>query len=173
MEWDDIGTDPVDVTGDATGWGLSLSSNIKAGPKNILRLQLVHGEGIENYMNDAPADLGVQFDPADTLQPIDGKPLPLTGVVAFLDHTWSPKYSSSFGYSQILIENSNGQTSDAFHLGQYALANLLYSPVSNVMMGVETGWIKRENNSDGFSSENWHVQVSFKYSFSTMLGGGQ
>jgi len=173
MEWDDIGTDPVDVTGDATGWGLSLSSNIKAGPKNTLRLQLVHGEGVENYMNDAPADLGVQFDPADTLQPIDGKPLPLTGVVAFLDHNWSDKYSSSFGYSQIVIENSNGQSPDAFHLGQYALANLLYTPVPKVMMGIETGWIKRENNTDGFSTENWHVQVSFKYSFSTMLGGGQ
>jgi len=171
MEWDDLATDSL--SGDATGWGLSLSSNIKAGPKNTLRLQLVHGEGIENYMNDAPADLGVQFDPADTLQPIDGKPLPLTGAVAFLDHNWSDKYSSSFGYSQIVIENSNGQTPDAFHLGQYALANLLYTPVPKVMMGIETGWIKRENKSDGFSSENWHVQVSFKYSFSTMLGGGR
>jgi hypothetical protein len=173
MEWDDIGTDPVDVSGDATGWGLSLSSNLKAGPKNVLRLQLVHGEGVENYMNDAPADLGVQFDPADTLQPIDGKPLPMTGVVAFLDHTWSDKYSTSLGYSQLIIENSNGQSPDAFRLGQYALANILYTPVPKVMMGLETGWIKRENNSDGFSSENWHVQVSFKYSFSTMLGGGQ
>ena len=173
MEWDDNGTSFPNVSGDATGWGLSLSSNIKAGAKNTLRLQLVHGEGIENYMNDAPADLGVEFDPADSLQPIDGKPLPMTGTVAFLDHNWNDKYSTSIGYSQIVIENSNGQSDDAFHLGQYALANLLYTPVSNVMMGVETGWMKRENNADGFSSENWHVQLSFKYSFSTMLGGGQ
>jgi hypothetical protein len=173
MEWIDNGTTPPDVSGDAMGWGFNLSSNIKAGPKNTLRLQFVHGEGIENYMNDAPADLGIDFEPADSLQPIDGKPLPVTGAVAFLDHTWSPKYCSSFGYSQEVIENSNGQTPDAFHLGQYALANLLYTPDPKVMMGIETGWIKRKNNSDGFSSENWHVQLSFKYSFSTMLGGGQ
>ena len=174
MEWDDVGTDTLDVTGDATGWGLSLSSNLKLGKANIVRLQLVHGEGIENYMNDAPADLGIQFNgaPGDSLQ-LDGKPLPMTGVVAFLDHTWSDKYSTSLGYSQLIIENSNGQSPDAFHLGQYALANILYTPVPKVMMGLETGWIKRHNNSDGFSSENWHVQVSFKYSFSTMLGGGQ
>jgi hypothetical protein len=171
MEWDDVVTDSL--SGDATGWGLSLSSNLKLGKANVVRLQLVHGEGIENYMNDAPADLGVQFDPADSLQPIDGKPLPMTGAVAFLDHTWNPKYSTSIGYSQIVIENSNGQSPDAFHLGQYALANILYTPVPKVMMGLETGWILRENNSDGFSSENWHVQVSFKYSFSTMFGGGE
>ena len=173
IEWIDNDPVPEDVSGDALGWGLSLSSNIKAGPKNVLRLQLVHGEGIENYMNDAPADLGIDFEPADTLQPIDGKPLPVTGVVAFLDHTWNNKYSTSVGYSQALIENSNGQNPDAFHLGQYALANFLYTPVPKVMMGIETGWIKRENNSDGFSVENWHVQLSFKYSFSAMLGGGQ
>ena len=175
MEWDDTRTSFPNVSGDATGWGLSLSSNIKAGSKNTLRLQVVHGEGIENYMNDAPADLGVEFDPADPADSLlfDGKPLPMTGTVAFLDHNWNDKYSTSVGYSQIVIENSNGQSDDAFHLGQYALANLLYTPVSNVMMGVETGWMKRENNADGFSSENWHVQVSFKYSFSTMLGGGQ
>jgi hypothetical protein len=90
-----------------------------------------------------------------------------------LDHTWNPKYSTSVGYSQIVIENSNGQSPDAFHLGQYALANILYTPVPKVMMGLETGWILRENNADGFSSENWHVQVSFKYCFSTLLGGGE
>jgi len=173
MEWIDNGNTFPNLDGDATGWGVNLSSNIKVNPKNVLRLQVLHGEGIENYMNDAPADLGIQFDAADSLQPIDGKPLPCTGTVAFLDHTWSDRFSSSFGYSQLVIENSNGQTDDAFHLGQYALANLLYTPVPNAMMGIETGWIKRENNRDGFSSENWHVQLSFKYSFSTMLGGGQ
>jgi hypothetical protein len=56
IEWDDSGTDAFDLTGDATGWGVSLSSNLKAGKANVLRLQFVHGEGIENYMNDAPAD---------------------------------------------------------------------------------------------------------------------
>src|SRR3954467_60055 len=29
MKWDDTNTDPFDLTGDATGWGLNLSSNIK------------------------------------------------------------------------------------------------------------------------------------------------
>ena len=43
------------------------------------------------------------------------------------------------------IDNSNGQSYDAFKLGQYALANLLYYPVPNAMMGVEFQWGSREN----------------------------
>src|SRR5512145_2334963 len=55
IEWEDQGTDAFDLSGDATGWGLALSSNLKFA-RNVARLQLVYGEGIQNYMNDAPAD---------------------------------------------------------------------------------------------------------------------
>ena len=50
----------------------------------------------------------------------------MTGIVAFLDHTWNEKYTSSVGYSQVDIDNTNGQAPDAFKPGQYVLANLLY-----------------------------------------------
>ena len=170
MEWDDLDGDPTDLSGSATGWGFNASSNLKLGSRDVLRLQGVVGEGIQNYMNDAPADVGVEVDGAGNL---DGVALPMTSMVAFLDHSWTDKLSSSVGYSQLRIENSNGQADSAFKLGQYALANLLYTPVPQVMMGVEGGWIRRENNRDGFESENWHVQASFKYNFSVSLGGGQ
>ena len=170
IEWDDIDGIGPDLSGTATGWGFNVSSNLKLGPKNVLRLQGVHGEGIQNYMNDAPVDVGVEVDGSGDL---DGVALPMTSMVAFLDHSWTDKLSSSVGYSQLRIENSNGQSDSAFKLGQYALANLLYAPVPQVMMGVEGGWIRRENNRDGFDSENYHVQLSFKYSFATSIGGGQ
>ena len=169
IKWEDLTPTPVDASGDVMGWGLSASSNLKIGASNVVRLQFLHGEGIENYMNDAPADVGIEV----TTSGADGVALPVSGAVAFLDHAWTPKLSTSVGYSQVVIENSNGQTPDAFHVGQYALANLLYSPVPNVMGGIEAGWIKRENNSDGWSIENWHVQASFKYNFSISLGGGE
>ncbi|HET9234316.1 MAG TPA: DcaP family trimeric outer membrane transporter [Candidatus Eisenbacteria bacterium] len=170
IEWDDIDGDPTDLSGTATGWGFNVSSNLKLGTSNVLRLQGVVGEGIQNYMNDAPADVGVEVDGSGNL---DGVALRMTSMVAFLDHNWTDKLSSSVGYSQLRIENSNGQSDSAFKLGQYALANLLYSPVPQVMMGVEGGWIRRENNRDGFDTENYHVQLSFKYSFATTIGGGQ
>ena len=166
IQWDDLSTDTLDISGDVTGWGFNLSSNLKLGKANVLRLQGLHGEGVQNYMNDAPEDVGIETGEGAVA-------LPVTGIVAFLDHTWNEKFSSSVGYSQVKIENSSGQSPDAFKLGQYALANVLYTPVPNVMVGFEAGWDRRENFSDGWAFENTHVQVSFKYSFSTSVGGGQ
>jgi len=171
IDWEDLNNDAFDLGGGVTGWGASLSSNLKAGPNNIFRLQFVHGAGVENYMNDAPEDVGTKPNPGSVTTPIKGEALPLTGTVAFLDHNWNSKWSSSVGYSQLVIENSEGQAPDAFHMGQYALANLLYTPVPKVMMGIEGGWDHRKNNSDGWTVDNYHVQASFKYSCSAHIGG--
>ena len=166
MEWDDLGAQPSDVSGSATGWGVNLSSNVKF-DKDTLRLQVVYGEGIANYMNDATADVGA-LAPGD---PDIGEALPLLGVVAFYDRTWSDKWTSSFGYSLVDIDNSAGQTPSAFKRGQYALANLLYYPVKNLMWGGEVQWGDRENFSDGFSVDDLRVQFSVRYNFSRTLGG--
>ena len=174
IEWEDAGTDAFDLAGGATGWGLNLSSNINVGESNVVRASFVYGEGIENYMNDAPADIGIEANPGNVTTPVKGVALPVTGIVAFLDHTWSEKYSTSVGYSMLDIDNSDGQATDAFHRGQYAVGNLLYYPTANVMMGVELQYGKRENfKADpvtGFeSSDDVKVQVSFRYNFAKTI----
>jgi len=166
IEWKDQGTDAFDLTGNATGWGVNLSSNLNLGKKDIARLQLVYGEGVENYMNDAPADIGIKGNGGNTRTPVTGEALPVTGVVAFLDHTWNEKFTSSVGYSMVDIDNSDRQAPDAFKRGQYALGNVLYMPVSGVTTGVELQWGNRENFSDGFKTDIFKVQFSFKYAFS-------
>ena len=165
IEWKDQGTDQFDLTGDAMGWGLSLSSNIKFG-KDVVRLQGIYGEGIQNYMNDAPVDVGIESNPGNPVAPIKGVALPLTGLSAFLDHVWNDKFSSTVGYSMIDIDNSDGQAPSAFKVGHYALANVLYTPVPNVMTGLELQWGRRENFTDGFETDIVKIQYSFKYNFS-------
>jgi hypothetical protein len=162
----DQGTDAFDLSGDALGWGLHASSNVKIGEQNVVRASVVYGEGIQNYMNDAPADVGIETNAGDPVAPIQGVPLPMLGVVAFLDHTWNAKFSSSVGYSMIDIDNSELQSANAFNRGQYALGNLLYYPTPGVMTGVELQWGDRTNFTDGFSSDIFKVQVSFRYNFS-------
>jgi hypothetical protein len=172
MNWDDTLEDQFDLSGDATGWGLNLSSNLNfREKKDVVRLQYVFGEGIQNYMNDAPVDVGLIFQPGNAVTPISGEALGITGLVAFLDHTWSTRWASSIGYSRTEIDNSEGQAPNAYKKGDYALANLLFTPVPNVMMGGELQWGRRENFSDGFSSEAFKVQFSFKYNFSQKFGG--
>jgi hypothetical protein len=145
LSWDDTLQDAVDLSGNVTGWGVNLSSNLKATSKDTVRLQFVFGEGIQNYMNDSP--------------------------VAFVDHSWNDKFSTSAGYSMQDIDNSAGQAPNAFRTGHYALGNLLYYPVPNAMVGGEFQWGRRENFSDGFQSDGVKVQFSFKYNFSYKLGG--
>jgi hypothetical protein len=170
VEWDDDNQDQFDLSGDATGWGINLSSNIKLGP-HVARLQVVYGEAIQNYMNDATADIGIENNFGNPVTPVEGEALPVLGVVAFLDLNWSEKWTSSIGYSMVDIDNSDGQSANAFQTGHYALANILHHPVKNVMYGPELQWGKRENFEDGFSSDDFRVQFSVKYSFGTTIGG--
>src|SRR5262245_30701672 len=166
IEWEDQGTDQFDFSGNATGWGVNLSSNLKLGKNDVVRLQGMHGEGVENYMNDAPADVGVENQSGNLSAPVKGVALPVTGVVAFLDHTWNEKFSTAVGYSMVDIDNTDAQAPEAFHRGQYALGNILYSPVSGVTAGVELQWGNRENFTSDFKADIFKVQFSFKYSFS-------
>jgi hypothetical protein len=39
---------------------VNLTSNLKFGAKNVLKAGYVFGEGMENYMNDAPADIAAK-----------------------------------------------------------------------------------------------------------------
>ncbi len=166
IKWKYNGADTIDLSGSAIGWGVSLSTGLNLGKKIVVHLQGVYGEGVENYFNDAPVDIGVQNNFSDTYRPIKGVALPDMGLVAFVDFNWSKKLTSSAGYSTTIITNSDGQKPDAFKQGQYAAANLLCYPWPGVMAGVELQWIMRNNYSDGFSSSATKINFSFKYSFS-------
>ena len=171
IKWDDLLADQYDLSGHATGWGLNLSTNLKPTANDVIRASVLYGEGVENYMNDAPIDVGIQKNPGDPTKPIVGKALPVLGVVAFLDHNWDKKFSTAVGYSYIHIDNTDGQNPSDFQWSHYALANLLYTPVPGVMAGAEFQWGQRHNFLDGFSSDDYRIQVSFKYNFSFKLGG--
>jgi hypothetical protein len=173
MEWQDQNTTAPDLSGKATGWGLNLSTNIKLGKKVIFRGSALTGEGIQNYMNDAPVDVALKTNVGNTTKPVEGVALPLTGAVAFFDINWSDKFSSSLGYSMIDIDNSDGQANDAFKKGQYAIANLAYYPVKNAMMVVEFQYGDRENFKDGFTSSISKVQFTFKYNFAQAFFQGK
>jgi len=171
IAWDDNNDDQFDLSGDAFGWGLNLTSTLKATKQDVVRLGLVYGAAVQNYMNDSPVDLGIVRQPGNAVAPITADPIPILGVTAFLDHNWTSQWSTAVGYSFQDNDNREGQNPDAFRRGHYALGNLLYSPVPNVLVGGELQWGRRENYLDGFSSDGVKVQFSFKYNFSARIGG--
>jgi outer membrane DcaP-like protein len=171
IAWDDLlPNDAFNLNGHVWGWGVSLSSNIKFGADNVLRLQAIYGRGIENYFNDAPVDVGVERNPGNPVTPVEGEALPIFGGVAYLDHNWNSKWSTAVGYSMVDVNNSDLQAPTAFNVGRYASINLLCTPVKNVMIGGEFQWGQRKNLND-FTSNDYRVEFSFKYSFSAKVTG--
>lgn len=167
IAWEDQAGDPVrDLSDNVLGWGLNLSSNINITKTLVGRFQGVYGEGIENYMNDATNDIGIENNFTDPVQPVLGVALPVLGIVAFLDQKWSDKWTTSIGYSSIDITNTETADPSTFKKGQYFVGNLLYNPAPNAMMGMELQYTTRENEATDFDSDMLKLQFSFKYNFS-------
>ena len=159
------------LSGTAYGWGVNLTSNFQLGKNDVGKFEVVYGHGISNYMNDATTDIGIQNNSGNPVAPIKGVALPVLGVVSFIDHNWSPRFQSSIGYSMVNMENSDGDLPAAFHQGHYALANILFHPVKAVTVGSEFQFGRRVNFSDGFNTNDYRVQFSFKYDWSKTFGG--
>jgi hypothetical protein len=171
IRWVDTNNDQFDLGGSAVGWGGSVSSHLNFGKNDVGRFQFTYGEGIENYMNDAPVDIGVRdnLSAGDPRKPIKGVALPVFGMSAFLDHTWNKRFTSAIGYSMLNITNSNGMAASAFRRGHYGLGNVLYHPTDKVMVGGEFQWGRRENFTDGWTVNDYRTQFSFKYNFSKVF----
>src|SRR5262245_49811408 len=69
MDWDDNFIDPFDLSGHGTGWGVDLTAGYKIS-KDTIKAAVIYGHGIENYMNDAPVDVGAEINLGNRVTPI-------------------------------------------------------------------------------------------------------
>ena len=172
--WNDTSNNTTNLGDSVVGWGINLTSNLNLGKNTVAKLAYTYGHGTENYMNDAPFDIGIEnnvgvvHNSQGQIVPFKGVALPVTGVVAFLDHTWDEHqhFTSTAGYSMVNISNSDAELASDFHQGHYALANILFHPIPKVMMGPEFQFGRRVNYLDGFNYNDYRVQFSFKYDWS-------
>jgi hypothetical protein len=165
LRW--LGYDTPGATGgspkdNTLGYGLDVSSVFKAGPMATVRLSVLGGKGISYYLNDGGTDLAF----GGTVANPNAEAVPLLGVFAYVDLAWSERWTSSVGYSSTTVDNTALQAPNAFKQGQYASANLLWSPASALLFGPEVLWGQRTDK-DGASGTDLRVQVSLKYSFSS------
>ncbi|HEY1869492.1 MAG TPA: hypothetical protein VGG71_00470, partial [Chitinophagaceae bacterium] len=177
LQWKDIRVNKggTDLSGSVTGWGLNFSAVLNLTKSTVFRGSYVYGEGIENYMQDAPNDVGT-VRTGNASKPFDGKALPVSGIVAWLDQNWTSKAWTSLGYSTVSITNTEtAKGTTSYKKGQYALLTIGTTPFTNTMAAIEFQWGQREGE-DGFKASDTKIQVSFKYNFSTTFfkpKGGQ
>jgi hypothetical protein len=167
LRWTDLST-TGNLNGHVTGWGLNFSAVLKLGKLDVFHGSYVYGQGIENYMQDAPVDVGATENPTVPNE-ISGKALPVSGIVAFLDHYWTPKWCTSIGYSSVHITNTDYGSPNAYKNGQYVIGNISVTPVRNFWAVAELQWGERQNFTDGFKSHATKIQFSFKYNFSQVF----
>lgn len=177
IKWEDTNTDAFDINGSTVGWGLSLSTELRMNSRIAFRGAVTYGAGIQNYMNDADADVGTKRQYDNTLTPITGVAIPLVGLVSYFDVLWNFKLTSAFGYSIMNNQTTDAQLSTAYKTGQYASVNLLYTPIPNLVLGPELQWGKRQNNDFkgdpvfnlpaalGNSGTDVKIQFSVRYAF--------
>jgi hypothetical protein len=140
-----------------TGYGLNLSGVLKIADRGSVSWGVAGGKAIASYMNDGGTDLAP--DARARAQAVDS-----LGYFIYYGHAWDAKLNSSIGYSQHRQDNTGGQAGNALHAGSYASANLLYSLTTNVLLGGEYIWGRRENK-DGTASSDSRIQFSTKVSF--------
>ena len=164
------GTAGNEPQGHQTGWGVNGTTAINLFSPLTLKLGAVYGRGLATYMNDGGMDLAPAVDVVKengviTLIP-RAEAVKLFGMSAFADFHWAKNWYSSIGYSFDKVDNTNFQEPTAFHKGQYALVNVLWTPAEPVLTGLELQWGKRTDN-DGNKGNDIRLQYSFKWSFSS------
>jgi hypothetical protein len=148
--------------GHEAGYGVNLTSSLVVTDKDKLHLSAVSGKGIANYLNDGGNDLSF----GGTLGDVTAEPIELWGLMAYYDHYWSDRWSSSIGWGTTRVSNEEFQAADAFNRGDYASLNLLHTPAKNLMFGTELLHGKRQDN-DGATGYDTRVQFTAKYIFSS------
>jgi hypothetical protein len=91
-------------------------------------------------------------------------------MLAFYEHHWSDRFSTTLGYSRVDVDNSDAQSDLAFKTGQYALINLLFNPAAKLRVGGEFQWGRRGNAFDDFDSHDFRLQFQARYSYNFHIG---
>lgn len=144
-------------SGTRTGYGLNLAGAFKVAGKDQVNLQLAVGRGIASYMNDGGVDLAPGAD-------LRAEAVGSVGWLAYYNHAWSDKWSSSIGYSEHRQNNTGGQIATAFHKGGYSSVNLLYTTARNLTIGAELLWGRLEDKIGASQVDN-RLQFSTKLTF--------
>lgn len=146
VAWDDGDkTATQNLSGYDWGYGVNLSGAYKITPQIRLLGAFITGKGIQNFLNDGTADIGVRRNYTNMFKPIVGKAIPFTSFMAYTEIDWNKQWSSAFGYSAIYNQTFETQLSTAFRSGGYATVNALYTPIKQVTLGLEYQYADRQN----------------------------
>ena len=159
----DNSANPGLSTDTAVGYGFTFATTVGLTESTRLGFQASYGDGQGRY---------IQFGGAAAVESaVDGDldTLRQAGVLGWIQHRWTPQLQSNavFGH----YSNIEGSfTSDGTATGnntrsqQYAALNLIYSPRSNINLGIEGSYANNDFVGGG-SDDIFRLQTSLQFSF--------
>ena len=122
-------TDNFDRRSARSGWGVNLSSNLKPWSAATFRLQFVFGEGIQNYMNDAPVDVAIERNPRRSAAADPRRGAAAGRLCRVLWITTGAMSGARRSVTRFWTSTTpKGRTPMRSTKGHYALVNLLHYP---------------------------------------------
>jgi hypothetical protein len=95
--------------------------------------------------------------------------VPHTGVTLYYDRYWNDYFSSSLGFSVNDADTRNQQAAGEFDRGTYASTNLLYTPNSALLFGLEFLFGEHEDVA-GRTGRDYRAQFTMKHRFGGSTG---
>lgn len=155
---DENGTEVRDAEASEFGWGLVMSGNIlvkKWDRRDNFKFQASYGDGLGRYINDlgTTGDFDAVFTDEFELQTI-----PVFAGYGAFQHWWKRNplglfkaVRSTFVYGFVWLDDLAALGPGAYKSTQRASVNFLWSPISEIDLGVEYLWGRRKNqdNEDG------------------------
>jgi hypothetical protein len=144
---------------DALGYGLSLSGKVKVGARDDIRFMATAGDGLGRYIgvnivNDAAVTAAGDLDPIFTY----------SGFAAY-QHFWSDRLRSVVSGSYFKADNPVLLTTDQVTDESWsALANLIWTPVDPLDIGVELMYAERTLE-NGRMGDLRRLMFSTRYNF--------
>ncbi|WP_226390382.1 DcaP family trimeric outer membrane transporter [Penaeicola halotolerans] len=146
ISWfDRSGTPQEDYSGSTWGYGANLTGRLVASSHVTLKGAFVTGKGIQNFLNDGTADVGVRTDPDNTVTPYTGGAIPFYSIMAASEVKLSETLSATVVFSRVVNQTFASQLSTSFERGNYFTLGLIHQPFSNISFGVEYQHASRQN----------------------------
>lgn len=151
--------DLMGVDDSAFGYGLSLSGKVKVGEKDDFRFMATAGDGLGRYIGlNIVNDAAIKMD--GTLDPI----FTYSGFAAYR-RVWADNLRSNIAGAYFKADNpvaltTNQVTDESWN----AFANLIWTPVGPINIGVELMYAERILE-DGRSGNLQRIQFSTQYNF--------
>jgi hypothetical protein len=151
--------DGLEVDESEVSYGVSLTSKIKIGKSDDIRIAFNTGSGLGRYLALNAAN-GAVVTPNNELENIDS----MAYSIAYR-HVWNPKMRSNFTYSAFDADIDTNLMSESSTETTYSVrANLIYQVTTAISVGGEYAFAKRELAS-GLDGDMNRVQFSLKYGF--------